>query len=1079
MRCQSHLFSPILAWCALTLFFGGPALSAAPPAQAPSTPSAADAQKKADLAKVEALKREALGHARAGRFADAVKLYHKIATIRRRVLGEEHPLYATSLNNLGAFYWNMGEYAKAEPFLLQALQIKKKVLGEEHRDYATSLNNLAGLYWKTGAYAKAEPLLAQATRIMRKALGEEHPNYATSLDNLGTLYVNLGEYAKAEPLYLRAAQIFSMSVGEEHPAYAQNRDNLGGLYDKMGEYAKAEPFYLQAMQIRKKVLGDKHPSYATSLNNLGGLYWMMGEHAKAEPLLLRSMQITKEVLGAKHPAYATALNNLGMLYDKTGDFAKAVPLMLESMQITRKIVGEEHQGYATALNNLGMLYDKMGEYSRAEPLYRQALQITKKVMGEEYPTYARSLNNLAMLYWSIGEYAKAEPLYLRAIQIQKKLFGNEHPDYAVSLHNLGGLYDRMGEYAKAEPLHLQAVQIQRDVLGEEHPHYAASLKSLARVLAKNGRLNEAFAYAGRGREALLRARSTASSEALARSGFASQLHSNDLLPLLALELEKTDDVLQLLEQGRSLGLRELLRESERDIRSKLRPEDRRRAAAALARINVMNGRLEQAAAAGKPTQEIRRQLLQAELSYRGVLSELATEHEQFVAVEAAKGLGSEQAAASQALDDQTAVVGWVDLDDWHWAYVVRRSGVAWVELSDQLKGRDETSLRSRILQAAHYRQASIHEGWADLRELHRLRLAPLGSHLKGVTKLILVAQDWAATMPFEMLLTDKPRKSADPAGWPWLSNKYIISYTPSITTLDILVRKSRKRKSRAWKQSLFALADPPFSQSQLASMRSSREGSVVEVASADSDDSLVRAMRRDAKAVPPRLEGTRYEAKGISRVLGVDRSRLLLGPDANERRLFELNRAGELAEARYVHLATHGFIDPERPELSGLVLSRAPPDKDYDGVLHMREVFRLKLDADLVVLSACQTGLGKQLRDEGLVGLSTAFFFAGTPTVVMSLWNVDDRATALLMRRFYGNLSRGKEKAASLREAKAWLRALRRSEIEKLLQGSPELAGLSRGLGKPVAVPRGEASNDRPFAHPNYWAAFVLTGDPG
>ena len=209
---------------------------------------------------------------------------------------------------------------------------------------------------------------------------------------------------------------------------------------------------------------------------------------------------------------------------------------------------------------------------------------------------------------------------------------------------------------------------------------------------------------------------------------------------------------------------------------------------------------------------------------------------------------------------------------------------------------------------------------------------------------------------------------------------------------------------------------------------------------------------------------------------------VLLGPQACERRLFEASRTGELRRCRYVHFATHGFADSDRPELSGLVLARVPADKDYDGILHMREVFQLKLDAELVVLSACQTGLGKHLGGEGMLGLSTAFFFAGAQSILMTLWNVPDAPTALLMHRFYGNLKAGRTKAAALHEAKAWLRNLTQDDLRKLGRTTPALAELTRTIGRKVVHPKGPRAEDKapvhPFTHPYYWAGFILTGDP-
>ena len=229
---------------------------------------------------------------------------------------------------------------------------------------------------------------------------------------------------------------------------------------------------------------------------------------------------------------------------------------------------------------------------------------------------------------------------------------------------------------------------------------------------------------------------------------------------------------------------------------------------------------------------------------------------------------------------------------------------------------------------------------------------------------------------------------------------------------------------------------------------------------------------------PRRLVGTCLEAGLLGDLYGAGNPLLLIGPDATERALFEASASGELGRCRYLHLATHGLADGDRPELSALVLARVSPDPDYDGLLHMRKAFRLKLNADLVALSACPTGLGKQMSGEGVVGLSTAFFSAGTPSIVMSLWNVSDISTALLMRRFYGNLLAGQRKSTALREAKSWLRNLTLSDLGELTAREPLLADTARGLRAVTEAEKGERTDQKPFAHPHYWAPFILTGDP-
>jgi tetratricopeptide (TPR) repeat protein len=209
---------------------------------------------------------------RQGRFREAVDQARQVVEICKQVLGEKHPVYATSLNNLAELYRSQSDYARAEPLCRQATEIYKQALGEKHPSFALSLNNLATLYLSQGDYAKAEPLLRQAVEIYKQALGEKHPSYATSLNNLAQLYKSQGDYTRAEPLFRQALSIRKQTLGEKHPDYAASLNNLAGLYHSQGDYAKAEPLFRQALETFRQALGEKHPDRAASLNNLASLY---------------------------------------------------------------------------------------------------------------------------------------------------------------------------------------------------------------------------------------------------------------------------------------------------------------------------------------------------------------------------------------------------------------------------------------------------------------------------------------------------------------------------------------------------------------------------------------------------------------------------------------------------------------------------------------------------------------------------------------------------------------------------------------------------------------------------------------
>ncbi|NEU84560.1 CHAT domain-containing tetratricopeptide repeat protein, partial [Nostoc sp. UIC 10630] len=208
---------------------------------------------------------------------EAIPLAERMLAIRKKLLGNEHPDVATSLNNLAGLYSRQGKYADAEPLYRQALEIYKRLPADEHLNVATSLNNLAGLYEKQGKYADAEPLYRQALEMRKRLLGDEHPDVAQSLHNLAFLYSSQGRYADAEPLYRQALEIYKRLLGDEHPDVATSLNNLAALYESQGRYADAKPLYHQALEMRKHLLGDEHPSVGTSLNHLARLYWGQGD----------------------------------------------------------------------------------------------------------------------------------------------------------------------------------------------------------------------------------------------------------------------------------------------------------------------------------------------------------------------------------------------------------------------------------------------------------------------------------------------------------------------------------------------------------------------------------------------------------------------------------------------------------------------------------------------------------------------------------------------------------------------------------------------------------------------------------
>ncbi|WP_169614189.1 FxSxx-COOH system tetratricopeptide repeat protein [Nodosilinea sp. P-1105] len=417
-----------------------------------------------------------------GCYTDAELFYQQALTMYKRLLGNEHPYVATSLNNLAGLYDNQGRYTKAEPLYQQALAMTKRLLGDEHSYVATSLNNLAGLYKNQGRYTEAEPLYQQALAMYKRLLGDEHPYVAQSLNNLAGLYKNQGRYTEAEPLYQQALAMTKRLLGDEHPYVATSLNNLAGLYASQGRYSEAEPLYQQALAMSQRLLDDEHPDVAQSLNNLAGLYANQGRYSEAEPLYQQALAMRRRLLGDEHPDVAQSLNNLAGLYANQGRYAYAEPLYQQALAMKQRLLGDQHPDVATSLNNLAGLYANQGRYTDAEPLVQQALAMKQRLLGDQHPDVATSLNNLAGLYANQGRYSDAEPLYQQALAMKQRLLGDQHPDVATSLNNLAGLYANQGRYTDAEPLYLEAVKILDQQLGAGHPNTQKGLANFARCL---------------------------------------------------------------------------------------------------------------------------------------------------------------------------------------------------------------------------------------------------------------------------------------------------------------------------------------------------------------------------------------------------------------------------------------------------------------------------------------------------------------------------------------------------------------------------------------------------------------------
>lgn len=442
-------------------------------------------------AQVSAINGEALQLAAQGQYHAAVKQAERALMLSEQYFGAAHEASLSCMNNLARVYELTGEYAKAQVLYQRSVETAEKNLGSGHPQTGIYLSNLALLHLTMGAPDKALPLAERALQIARKSKGDEHPDTAMVEHNLAGIYQVMGAYQKAVPLFQRAIANAEKNLGPEHTETANRLSNLAGVYRLMGEYEKALPLFQRALSITERALGPTHPELASMLSKFAAFYNSTGEYTKALALTQRILAIVEQVLGAEHPGTGAAMNNLAQLHVTFGAYDKALPLLKAALTISEKKQGLEHPDTAVRLSNLAGFYHTIGAFEQALPLSQRALAISEKINGANHPETGTLAANLGALYRGKGELGRALPLYLRALKITTAINAH-HPDNAKRLNSLATLYVDLGAYELALPLYQRALAILEASVGGEHPDAILCLHNLAALYEKMAAYDKAL-----------------------------------------------------------------------------------------------------------------------------------------------------------------------------------------------------------------------------------------------------------------------------------------------------------------------------------------------------------------------------------------------------------------------------------------------------------------------------------------------------------------------------------------------------------------------------------------------------------
>ena len=868
-------------------------------------------------------------------------------------------------------------------------------------------------------FGKALEINAAAEKLALEKLGRESAVYGNCCFNHGRVLHFKNDYRTAEKWYLESRAIREKVLGKEHLDYAASVNSLANLYNVMGQYEKAEPLYLESKAIREKAFGKDHPNYASSLNNLAVLYKTMGQYEKAESLYLESKTIREKSMGKEHPNYASCLNNLAVLYYAMGQYEKAEAFNIESKAIDEKALGKEHPDYASDLNNLASLYYAMGQYEKAETLYLESKAIREKALGKEHPEYARSLNNLADLYKTMGQYEKAETLYLESKAIREKALGKEHPEYARSLNNLANLYRDMGQYEKSEPLNLESIAIREKVLGKQHPGYAKSLKSIALLYWSMGQYEKA--------EPFFLELSTVNRHLIEK--ILCNLSERELNNYLNTFSERQGQTLSFTQiSGRvkatlacydnTLFYKGFLFNASSHINNLAQHDT-----AAIRLHNLLKSYHRRLAAEyAKPIAERK--------SVEELEAKANTAEKELVRTVAGYGEAIRQVnwqEVQSALKPGEAAIEFVHYnfytpdptDSVMYAALVLRPGDTQPAFIPLLEERQLTPLL-RGIQGSDFDLIDQRYAFRNGKNaLHALIWQPLDSLLQGVKTIYCSPSGLLHRINLGAVPLSSDQTFAD---------RYHLVVLGS--TRQLVTGRSTTANATAaatlfggiqYDSKIMAAAQDPNSEEDMRGATATLPFPYDTTLRGGGDNSPWRP-----------LPATETEVRNIAAMLQKRgfKTALQTGPAATEETFKQLGRTEP--SPRILHLATHGYFFPDakiskqsavssmqepvfklsdHPMIrAGLILAGAnptwttgkPPEQGEDGILTAYEISQMNLsNTELVVLSACETGLGDLVGNEGVYGLQRAFRIAGAKYLVMSLWQVSDRMTGELMTEFY------------------------------------------------------------------------------
>ncbi len=951
--------------------------------------------------------------------------------------------YLILLNNLAHLYKELGNISQAEKIFLKTLKIRQEKFGINHLDVAKSLIHLSDLYFSQGRYNDAEPYCIKAIAIRKVLLGEKSSNYIESLGKLANIYSEQKKYFEAEEIFLEGLRLKKEIYEVEHPSYLLSLQNLTSIYNNQGKFSESEKYYLHIIEILKKANGEKHLDYINALNNLAVVYFYQEKYLDAEISYLNVIELMKSILNDQPsvtPNYINSLNNLAELYRLQKKYTESKKRYEEAIQISELKTKDDIKVQITLKHNLALLYVDLKEYELAGDLLIETLELIKKKYGKANLMYASTLGNIASLAYYYEENIEVIiPLLASSLQIRKEIVGVNHPLYIQSLFKLATAYKQAGKYSAAEQLLLNALEICKEIYDENHQQYINCLIELS-ILYRDLKLNDKAShyfnsYLISNKVRIKEISSTFVEEELTNYVISNKLsfeeslifinehpiqypkininYFDNVILLKNLSLKNLEIIKKAIEKSNNKSIQEKYRKFLDNKRVLLKIQE--------LPINKQPIYLEKL--------KIEKDKLEKELV-----------HESTYFSESQNKISRSSNDLIDKLKPNEIVIDFVSFsynlykakDSVLYAAFIVGKNYKFPKFITLFEEKQLALLldRNKNQQVS----SSIDKQYLD-KAISDLFLKPLEKELEGVSTIYLSPSGLGYQINFAALPVNANQT---------LGNKYKLHILSSpVEFIDYKVEGLDKKSNLE----LLIYGDIDYDKTNSVINKSS--------GIAANKETLKELQTRSGISEFGYLAGSKKEVEQINNKAKQNgfQTTLLNDRVATEESIKQLD--GRTIPF-ILHLATHGFFFPnpikEAPKdildlegkskiykasddpmmRSGLLFSGANKywgknienTTAEDGILTASEISNLDLSAcQLVVLSACETGLGEVKGSEGVFGLQRAFKMAGVKNIIMSLWKVPDAQTAELFEIFYDECFAGKSIHEAFRAAQSKMKA--------------------------------------------------------